>query len=187
MFAELIPLALAKMRDNGLTKQEITEEETWLKKWSDIRAYSPGVPQVPTAAQEIYTPLICANWSAASDSYRYQPLVKFMLSGLSQRFRVCFNYRQSSLKSASKNLNCALEHKEVVDEYLENELSHHRLSGPFWKGEVPGVQISRFGVILKNYQPDKWRLIVNLRSQQDIVSMMAFRTLCSLSYMYICR
>ena len=147
------------MRDNDLIKQDLTEEETWLRKWIDIQAYSPEVPQVPAAAQQIYTPLICANWSAALDSYHYQPLVKFMLSGISQGFRVGFNYRQ---KSASKNLYCPLEHKEVVDEYLENELSHHRLSGPFQKGEVPRVQISRFEVTPKNHLLDKWRLIMDL-------------------------
>ena len=131
-------------------------------------------------------PLINSNWTAALNGYPYQPIVDFFLLGISQGFRVGFNYRQGSLVSAYKNLSCALQHMKVVDEYLQNELSHRLVSGPFKKEEVPQVHISRFGVMPKNYQPDKWRLIVDLsfpkgHSVNDGVS----KPLCSLSYITV--
>ena len=38
----------------------------------------------------------------------------------------------------------------------------NRLVGFFVKAQLPGIQISRFGVIPKSHQTGKWRLIVDL-------------------------
>jgi len=56
----------------------------------------------------------------------------------------------------------AATNPNVVDEYLPNEVSMGRVVGPFPTTALPEVHISRFGVIPKNHQPDKWRLIVDL-------------------------
>ena len=58
--------------------------------------------------------------------------------------------------------------------------------GPFERSEVPDVHISRFGVIPKSNQPEKWRLIVDLshpegRSVNNGISS----ELCSLQYMHM--
>ena len=46
-------------------------------------------------------------------------LVKFFLTGISQGFRNGYHNPQSLLKSTRRNLDCALQHPEVVDHYLE--------------------------------------------------------------------
>ena len=160
--------------------------ESWLREWSYIQRLAPLASQVPQLAQEIHTPLTPHNWAAALTGFLYQPVVAFFLSGIAQGFRVGFDYSKGVLKSASRNLNCALQHKEVVDEYLQKELAQHRISGPFLKKEVSRVNISRFGVIPKSHQPDKWRLIVDLsfprgHSVNDGIS----KPLCSLSYITV--
>ena len=66
------------------------------------------------------------------------------------------------LSSSRRNLNCALQHPDVVDKYLTEELSYCRLAGPFKPSDIPNTHISRFGVIPKNHLPNKWRLIVDL-------------------------
>ena len=48
---------------------------------------------------------------------------------------------------------------KVVDEYLEKEAGLGRVIGPLKPEEHPTVHVSRFGVIPKNHQPGKWRLI----------------------------
>ena len=58
----------------------------------------------------------------------------------------------------------ALDHAEVVDEYLSAELAASRLAGPFNHPPTPSLQVSPFGVISKNHQPCKWRLILDLSS-----------------------
>ena len=138
------------------------------------------------SAWAIHTPLRHSSWAAALEDYGHQPMIKFFLSGISHGFRVSFDNTQGSLKPASKNLDCALQHKQVVDEYLKNELHHQRISGPFQKTEAKGVHINRFGVIPKHHQTDKWRLIVDLsfpngRSVNDGIP----KTLCSLSYITV--
>ena len=94
-------------------------------------------------------------------SYPDKQLVQFVLKGISKGFRIGFVKPVSSLKSARSNLNSALEHPEVVTEYLRTEMLLGRVAGPFPPGAVPHVHISRFGVIPKG-QTGKWRLIVDL-------------------------
>ena len=84
------------------------------------------------------------------------------MSGISHRFRIGFNQLPNMLKSVKKNLACALQHPQVVEEYLSEEVAQHRVAGPFHMSAVPKIHISRLGVIPKNHKPDKWRLIVDL-------------------------
>ena len=52
--------------------------------------------------------------------------------------------------------------------------------------EIPGAQVSKFGVIPKSGQPGKWRLILNLSSpQQYSVNDGIDRGLCSLTYISV--
>ena len=39
-----------------------------------------------------------------------------------------------------------------------------RIVGPFEEGEIPTAQVSRFGVIPKVNQPNRWTLILDLSS-----------------------
>ena len=45
---------------------------------------------------------------------------------------------------------------------MQAEVHLGRVAGPFLPSWLPSCQISRFGVIPKNLQPGKWRLIVDL-------------------------
>ena len=111
---------------------------------------------------------------------------KFLPCQNLQGFRIGYHNPQSSLKSAKRSLVCALQHPEVVDHYLEEELALKRVTGPFLKELVPEVHINRFGVIPKKHQPGKWRLIVDLshpsgHSVNDGIP----KPLCSLSYITV--
>ena len=77
-------------------------------------------------------------------------------------------------------------HGEVVDEYLQTEISLGRVAGSFPPDAIPDGHVSRFGVIPKNHQPNKWRLIFDLsyptrHSVNDGISP----PLCSLHYVTI--
>jgi len=52
-----------------------------------------------------------------------QSLVNFFLAGIAQGFHVGYHNLQSSLKSAKRNLSCALQHPVVIDYYLDEELA----------------------------------------------------------------
>ena len=53
-----------------------------------------------------------------------------------------------------------------MDEYIQNELSLGRISGLYPLSQCLEVHTSRFGVIPKNHQPNKWRLIIDLSHPQ---------------------
>ena len=61
-------------------------------------------------------------------------------------------------------MHSALDHAEVVDEYLSAELAAGRLAGPFKHPPISSLQVSPFGMIPKNHQPSKWRHILDLSS-----------------------
>ena len=89
-------------------------------------------------------------------------------------------------KSASRNMESAQLHPDVVSKYLQKEGSLGRMLGPFAQGElVAQCHISRFGVIPKGHGTGKFRLITDLSFppagsvNDDIES-----DLCSLTYTY---
>ena len=90
------------------------------------------------------------------------------------------------MESAKRNLSCALQHPSTVEQYLADEIAHGRVAGPFQKAVIPAAHISRFGVIPKHHQPNKWRLIVDLSHQVDrSVNRGIPKELCSLTYITV--
>jgi len=113
-------------------------------------------------------------------------LVRFFTEGISSGFRIGFSHSTDTLVLATRNFECVLQHPEIVSRYLAEELSHHHIAGPFNTNRIPYAHISTFGVILKNHQPNKWRLIVNL-SHPDRCSINDGipKDLCSLTYIMV--
>ena len=77
-------------------------------------------------------------------------------------------------------------HPDVVEDYLQMEIRLGRLVGPFLQHAVPNVHISRFGVIPKSHQVNKWWLIMDLSFPVDQSSNDGItKELCSLKYITI--
>jgi len=69
-------------------------------------------------------------------------------NGISQGFQIGFTKPPKPLKSAKRNLKCALQHPNTVTQYLADEIMQHCVAGPFQGSTIPEAHISRFGVIL---------------------------------------
>ena len=117
---------------------------------------------MPANAAIISTPLNSVAWQVMLQDHPNRDLVSFFMSGIMQGFRIRFNRIYHTLRSARKNLESAKERSEVVEEYLAAEISQNRVAGPFTRSSITDVDISRFGMIPKGYQSNKWRLIVDL-------------------------
>ena len=87
---------------------------------------------------------------------------RYVLDGIRLGFHIGLEPHRVSLRSLSSNMRSALDHAEVVNEYLSAELAASRLAGRFNHPPIPALQVSPFGVIPKNHQPGKWRLILDL-------------------------
>ena len=160
--------------------------EQWLPQWIAHLRNAPSLPTIPPSASKIHTPLNPQCWQNYLATHPNQELVQFFLKGLVQGFRIGFNNSINSLHSARKNLQSATLHPEVVDQYLKEEQALSRVYGPYPKSVCSTMHISRFGVIPKSHQPNKWRLIIDLSHPQGhSVNDNIPKTLCSLSYITV--
>ena len=110
------------------------------------------------------TPLQLDQFQAELCHHPNKSAVAFVTSGIRDGFRIGFDPSLVSLKSASSNMRSSAEHPSVIDSYLQAEVSSGRVAGPFPVPPLPSLHRSRFGVIPKNNQPGKWRLILDLSS-----------------------
>ena len=78
-------------------------------------------------------------------------LVHLFLTGIAQGFKIGNNCRTAMHKPAKQNLPRAISHPEVVDKYLQIEVSLGKVVGPFPLDALSAAHISRFGVILKGH------------------------------------
>ena len=159
--------------------------EDWIERWTSHLGRTNVVIRVPSTATAVVTPLKTQNWQSCLVSHPNQKLTSFFISDLTHGFRIGYN-SQKSLKSAKRNLSCALEHQDMVNQYLTDELAHRRVAGPYHINWAPHMHISRFGVIPKHHQPNKWRLIIDLsHSPNHSVNDGIPTSLCSLVYITI--
>ena len=75
---------------------------------------------------------------------------------MTARFRIGYNGSREH-KSASSNLPPASMHPVVVQQNPDQEVAFGRLLGPFQPNKLnPQVHISRFGIIEKKHQQEKF-------------------------------
>ena len=71
---------------------------------------------------------------------------------------------------------------EVIADYLAVECANGRIIGPLPRDSIPGVHVSKFGLIPKK-TPGEWRLIVDLSAPEGAsVNDGVYEHLCSLKY-----
>ena len=139
----------------------ISAQKEWLLEWSKL-VQSVKSPPLPDNANKISTPLKLLAWAEALRNYPNEEVALFFLTGIAHGFRIGFIPSSTSLNPAAQNLEGASSHPQVVEEYLREEVSLGRVIGPLPPLLQTSFHISRFGVIPKGHQPNKWRLIVDL-------------------------
>ena len=115
----------------------------------------------PLAPVHLVSPLQLSQFQLKLADYPDQAAAAYVLNGLWDGFRIGFEALSVSLWSPS-NMCLAFDHPSVIDAYLQNEVSCGRVAGPFPTPPFTDLHISRFGVVPKNNQPGKWRLILDL-------------------------
>ena len=158
----------------------------WLQDWTRLNKPSSTDIMVPLEAQHIATPLLPLEWGHLLATHPNRKLVAFFLQGLTEGFRIGYDYTCNTLKPAKTNMESALSHTAVVEDYIHKELTLSRIAGPFLQGNIQGGQVSRFGVLPKHHQINSWRLIVDLSHPPGFsVNGGIPKDLCSLHYVTI--
>ena len=128
---------------------------TWAEPYPDLLAIDTCQPahpiKLPPGMEEVITPLDWRGWDKALREHPDQRFRKFIVGGLKEGSRIGFDYgaMAGGLRSSPANMASALEHPEIVSEYLAKEWSEGRVLGPLDPREFPYIQTSRFGVIPK--------------------------------------
>ena len=131
---------------------------------------------------QISTPVKVERLAQLLESHPDRRFVRYLVAGFEWGFCIGFD-RGQALEGAKSNMPSVGKHPEVVQHYLMEEQSQGRVLGPFNPRDVTGVHVSSFGVIPKNHQPGKWRLIVDLSHPEGKSVNDGIRPeLCSLSY-----
>ena len=96
--------------------------ELWLPEWENHLIQAQPYRMIPSSAN---TPLVQDSWRHCLQEHPNQQLTQFFLKGISEGFRVGYGTQATSLKSSKRNLQSVLLHPEVIDNYIQNELSAH--------------------------------------------------------------
>ena len=105
--------------------------EQWIQDWTKQLLGPADKLRVPAEASRITTPLIVDKWHIMLAEYPNRSLTDFFISGIQEGFCVGFSPCGTQIKSAERNLHCAVEHPEVAESYLAEDVELGHISGPF--------------------------------------------------------
>jgi len=101
------------------------------------------------------SPLQLAEFQRELAHHPDQAKVQYVLDGIAHGFSSGFDASRVALRSSLRNMRSAIEHPDVIDEYLAIEIAKGRVAGPFATPPFPNLHCSPFGVIPKKGQPGK--------------------------------
>ena len=139
---------------------------------------------LPEELSKVVTPLKSEVWEYYLWGLPNRDCTTYVVKGLSQGFRVGFDYAHHSCTSGKRYMISASQHPEAIDDYLRVEVKKDRVLGPVDLHVTPErMQISQFGVVLKGRQTGRWRLILDPSYPEGAsVNDGIDPALCSLSY-----
>ena len=110
------------------TKDLCCSYADWISAWT---THLPADVKVPPVATVVTSPLDVSRWKEALSDHPNKPLTYFFLSGVTQGFHIGFKQQLHPLKSAKRNLCCALQHPYTVEKCLAEEIALGKVAGPF--------------------------------------------------------
>ena len=158
----------------------------WLQQWLSHLTPTSLFSKTPLQASHIHTPIIHATWLHHLWHHPHQDLVQYFLQCISSGFRVWFDGSGTYMLSKDQSSKCCCS--PYCNRWLYSPwvITWKDIWPIFTFYICPDVHINRFGVIPKNYQQDKWRLITDLSYPSgSSVNDGIPSQLCSLTYVTI--
>ena len=88
------------------------------------------------------SPLIVSKFQIELCNHPDRAAVSYVLEGLKHGFRLGFSPSSWVLKSSCTNMRSAIQQPLVIDDYLQTEIAHGRIAGPFPTSPFPYLHIS---------------------------------------------
>ena len=140
---------------------------------------------LPPHLSDIVTPVTLEFWERELSSHPDKSFSQLIIRGLKRGFHIGFQKPDAGLKTARSNMISALQHPDIVSDYIAKELSSHHLArvGSPQLAASLHIQTSPLGVIPKKGRTNKWRLIMDLSSPSGhSVNDGIEKELCSFHY-----
>ena len=101
--------SLAPMPENwgvedGLSEVTTLPYSSWLPKWTSNLQKSTVIPQIPSRACLIQTPLCPTAWQAALQYYLNKQLTQFFLDGITRGFQIGYNHFSGKKLKSARNI-----------------------------------------------------------------------------------
>lgn len=144
----------------------------------------PIHPQLPREWRHIITPFHSDFWKKELASHHDKRFVTWVCDGIEQGFHIGVSNTGPELHPSRGNMLSAVEHPQVVTEYIQGELAAHHLLrvDPTLTNNLT-IHTSPLGVIPKKGRPNCWRLIMDLSAPQGhSVNDRIDKERCSLHY-----
>lgn len=110
------------------------------------------------------SPVCLENWSQFLQCHPDKAFASYIHNGFSAGFRIGFDRKSTKLRSRLKNHPSTQANQAIVSSHIHGDLQSGHLVGPVAEWLQPHVHTSPLGLIPKNHQINKWRLIMDLSS-----------------------
>ena len=125
------------------------------------------------------------DWTDTLANHPDPRFVGYIADGIRYGFRIEYDYSAHTCRRAQHNIPSALEHPEVIRNYLVEECAMGRILGLFAMMPISNIQISPLGMVPKKGH-NKWYLILDFSSPEGFsVNDGISPDLCSLSYITV--
>ncbi len=123
--------------------------------------------ELPGRLKKVTTPMNMEVWSAAMTVHPDRVLAETIVRGVAEGFRIGYDRRRVRLEEQGKNMQSAEVQEEIVEAYIQAELSEDTvlLVGSCKEAQELGIHCSPFGVIPKKNRPAKSQFVSARRSQ----------------------
>lgn len=108
-----------------------------------LHSFRGEVPQEWLRMSSPLTPKV-KMWETGLSAHPDPRFTQYIINGISHGFHIGFQEGCTRLQSSTHNLGSAAEHPEVVERYLQKEVTAGRLIGPVPRGELTWVHCSPF-------------------------------------------
>ncbi len=117
--------------------------------------------RLSASASAIVTPLVSRAWEEALAAHLDKSYYQYITQGIWHGFHIGFDGSTCAARGTECNMQSAMTNPGPVEEYLAEELRNGRIT-ELCPSESTGMAVGRFGVIQKQGQTNKWRLILDL-------------------------
>ena len=108
------------------------------------------------------TPLVVVAWQQALVAHPDKAFANYIESGMHHGFHIGAHRAYLSLRPGPWNFPSVLQHPDLVEDHIAEEIEKGRLMGPIPENLIPLCHCSPIGLIPKPHQSGRWRLIVDL-------------------------